>query len=72
VYILRATGQVAMGPAVAPVGEQVPLTDARWNERLAALVLIAGIVAIGVAPGWLADLIYPGAELTVKAAALQP
>ena len=31
----------------------------QWNEKLAAGILIAGIVAIGVAPFWLNDLIKP-------------
>jgi len=33
------------------------LDDARWNERLAAYVLIAGILVIGLAPQWLSSLI---------------
>ena len=33
--------------------------DATWNERLAAIILVAGIVAIGVAPFWLNHLISP-------------
>ncbi len=64
VYILRATGQVAMGPERD--GAQ-GYADARWNERLAAIVLIAGILAIGVAPAWLSALVGPGAEHTVDA-----
>jgi NADH-quinone oxidoreductase subunit M len=34
--------------------------DARWNEKLAASILIVGIVAIGIAPFWLNELIEPG------------
>lgn len=63
VYILRAIGQVAMGPikeAYAGLG------DASWNEKLAAAILIIGIVAIGVAPFWLNDLIKPGAEIIMN------
>jgi NADH-quinone oxidoreductase subunit M len=55
VYILRATGQTIMGPVKeAPYNG---LTDATWNERLAGIVLVAGIIAIGVAPFWLNELI---------------
>jgi NADH-quinone oxidoreductase subunit M len=36
------------------------LGDATWNERLAAVFLVIGIVAIGVAPFWLSDLLGPG------------
>ena len=59
VYILRAVGRTAMGPIKA---EFENLTDATWNEKLAAIVLLAGILSIGIAPGWLVDLLKPGAE----------
>ena len=55
VYILRAVGQSVMGPAGQP--SFMTLTDARWNEKLAIVILMIGIVAIGVAPFWLNDLI---------------
>ncbi len=55
VYILRATGQTIMGPVKDP--QYNGLTDATWNERLAGILLVAGIVAIGVAPFWLNALI---------------
>jgi NADH-quinone oxidoreductase subunit M len=54
VYILRAIGQTAMGPLKESYAH---LTDAGWNERLAAIILILGILAIGIAPFWLVDLI---------------
>jgi NADH-quinone oxidoreductase subunit M len=38
------------------------LTDAKWNERWAAALLIIGIVAIGIAPFWLNDLVTPATE----------
>jgi len=60
VYILRAVGQTAMGPIK---NEYLPLKDAGWNERLAAIILVAGILAIGVAPFWLNDLIKPAIEI---------
>ncbi|HTI09801.1 MAG TPA: NADH-quinone oxidoreductase subunit M [Puia sp.] len=55
VYILRAVGQSVMGPAGS--ASFATLTDARWNEKLAIVILMIGIVAIGVAPFWLNDLI---------------
>ncbi len=58
VYILRATGQTIMGPLKDPHYNQ--LTDATWNERLAGILLVAGIIAIGIAPFWLNDLLTPG------------
>ena len=42
------------------------LSDASWNEKLAAGLLIAGIVAIGIAPFWLNDLISPGTEMIMQ------
>jgi len=63
VYILRAVTKVAMGPLTQGFER---LTDARWNEKLAAIILIAGIIAIGVAPFWLNDLISPGTEIIMQ------
>ncbi|HMT30755.1 MAG TPA: NADH-quinone oxidoreductase subunit M, partial [Bacteroidia bacterium] len=43
VYILRAVGKVIMGPIVN--AEHNHFADASWNEKVAASVLIIGIVA---------------------------
>jgi NADH-quinone oxidoreductase subunit M len=58
VYILRAIGQTVMGPIKKEAF--LKITDATWNERLAAIILVAGIVAIGTAPFWLNELISSG------------
>jgi NADH-quinone oxidoreductase subunit M len=63
VYILRAIGQVAMGPLKQ---EYAGLKDVNWNEKLAAIILLAGILAIGLAPSWLNDLVRPGAEIIMN------
>jgi NADH-quinone oxidoreductase subunit M len=63
VYILRAIGKVAMGPLKE--GYQ-GITDAAWNERIAAIILVSGILAIGLAPFWLNDLVSPGAEIIMQ------
>jgi NADH-quinone oxidoreductase subunit M len=60
VYILRASAQTVMGP-VKDAQFNV-LTDAAWYERLASILLVAGIVVIGVAPFWLNDLLKPGID----------
>jgi NADH-quinone oxidoreductase subunit M len=60
VYILRAVGQVSMGPLKADA--DVP-NDAKWNEKWAALILIAGILLMGLAPFWLNELVSPGVEI---------
>ena len=67
VYILRAIGNVAMGPIKENFKE---LSDAAWNEKLAAIILLAGILAVGLAPFWLQDLVNPGAEIIIQK--LQP
>jgi len=64
VYILRAVGKTAMGPLTNQTFFQ--LKDAAWNEKLAAALLVIGIVAIGVAPFWLNDLINPGSEVIMQ------
>jgi NADH-quinone oxidoreductase subunit M len=64
VYILRAVGKAIMGPLAS--NEYNLLKDAGWNERLAAGLLIVGIVAIGIAPFWLNQLVSPGAEAIMK------
>jgi NADH-quinone oxidoreductase subunit M len=59
VYILRAAGKTVMGPMN---DSYAALTDATWNEKLAAAILIVGIVLIGVAPFLINQLITPGTE----------
>lgn len=63
VYILRAVTKVSMGPLTQGFEH---LKDATWNEKLAAIILLAGIIAIGIAPFWLNDLIRPGAEIIMQ------
>jgi NADH-quinone oxidoreductase subunit M len=63
VYILRATGKAIMGPVVN--NEHLSLSDAGWNEKLAAGLLIAGIVVIGVTPFILKELVNPGTEVII-------
>jgi NADH-quinone oxidoreductase subunit M len=63
VYILRATGKTVMGP-ISSTYEN--LTDAKWNEKLASGLLIIGILAIGLAPFWLTELVEPGSAEIMK------
>jgi NADH-quinone oxidoreductase subunit M len=71
VYILRAIGKVAMGPphpqplSLAGKGGS-GLSDAKWNEKLAAILLLGGILAIGLVPGWLNNLLRPAAEIIMN------
>jgi NADH-quinone oxidoreductase subunit M len=64
VYILRAIGKIAMGPITDK--HHLQLKDASWNEKLAVGLLVVGIVAIGIAPFWLNDLIKPGSEVIMQ------
>jgi NADH-quinone oxidoreductase subunit M len=64
VYILRATGKAIMGPIVN--NEHLSLGDANWNEKLAASLLILGIIVIGIVPFLLKDLINPGTEVIIQ------
>ena len=59
VYILRASGKTVMGPISSAYAD---IKDAGWNEKLAAGLLIAGIVLMGVAPFLINQLIGPGTE----------
>ena len=60
VYILRATGKTLMGPISS---EHAVLTDATWNEKLAAGLLIVGILIIGIAPFLINQLIMPSTDI---------
>jgi NADH-quinone oxidoreductase subunit M len=60
VYILRAAGAAIMGPVKKIDYNQ--LTDASWNEKLAAGVLTTGILIMGIAPFWLTKLVSPATE----------
>lgn len=60
VYILRASGKVIMGPIEDEHHKHIG--DAKWNERLAAIILLVAILAIGTAPFWLTDLLNPGSQ----------
>jgi len=63
VYILRAAGSSVMGPVKDP--HFIGASDAVWNEKLAAIVLLTGIVIIGVAPFLLTDLLAPGTDAII-------
>jgi NADH-quinone oxidoreductase subunit M len=63
VYILRATGRTLMGPISS---SYETLADAQWNEKLAAVVLVSGIVLVGVAPFLVTQLIGPGTDVIMN------
>ena len=55
VYILRVVGKLLYGKVQNEQHRE--LTDAVWYERLSAITLIVGVAAIGMAPGWISNLI---------------
>lgn len=64
VYILRAVGSSVMGPIKD--NHYLQLNDAGWNEKAAAVLLLAGILLMGLAPFWLTDLINPGTDVLMQ------
>lgn len=71
VYILRATGKVILGPLSVPEKNSPLLlanarVDAGWNEKLAAGLLIGGILLIGLAPFLIDRLVSPGTEIMIQ------
>ncbi len=64
VYILRAITQTAMGPIKNE--HFADLKDAAWNEKFAAVLLLVGILAIGIMPSWLTDLLKPASEIIMN------
>jgi NADH-quinone oxidoreductase subunit M len=64
VYILRAVAQTVLGPVTDP--SYTRLNDAAWNEKMAAVLLLAGILAIGIIPFWLQQLIAPGTDIIMQ------
>ncbi len=56
VYILRTVGKILFGPVQNP--DHLKLGDAAWYERVAAVVLIVGIVTIGVWPSGVQQVIW--------------
>jgi len=56
VYILRVIGIMLMGPIKN--NEYLKLEDATWYEKTGIFLLLIPIVAIGVAPLWLSDMIF--------------
>ena len=61
VYILRAVGSTGMGPIKN--ADYLNFRDAAWNEKLASATLIICILAIGIAPFWLNNLVSPDTQL---------
>ncbi len=70
VYILRATGKTVMGPISNPSFNT--LTDASWNEKMAAYLLFAGIILMGVAPFLITTLLNPATTIITNKLTVLP
>ena len=58
VYILRVVGRILYGE---PENEEhMKLSDATWDERFTVISLVICVIAIGVAPMWISNLINSG------------
>ncbi len=64
VYILRTVGKILYGPVLDP--HHLTLDDARWYEKLSAVVLIAGIVTIGVWPSGVQSMIAESLQPVIE------
>ncbi|WP_223549503.1 NuoM family protein [Aestuariivivens sp. NBU2969] len=60
VYILRLVGKVMMGPLL--INEVTDLPKATWYEKTGLLLLMIPVIAIGVVPFWLSDIIMESLE----------
>lgn len=59
-YVLRVLKRIFFGEANTP--EFTKLTDATFREKLAPVILIGFIIAIGVYPSWIMDTINVGVQ----------
>ena len=64
VYILRLVGKIMMGPLANEEFKDLP--KATWFEKAGILLLLIPIVAMGVAPLWLSDMIMASLEPFIK------
>ena len=64
VYILRVVGKILFGNVENKYF--LELTDALWHERIATVVLIVCIAAIGIFPLWISNMISSSVEAVSK------
>ena len=64
VYILRATAKTVMGPITNT--DYLDIKDAAWNEKLASVILIVAILAIGITPFWFTGLISADTQIIME------
>jgi NADH-quinone oxidoreductase subunit M len=60
VYILRVVGKILLGPVIDE--KHSLISDAVWHEKIPIFVLLFTIIAMGVAPLWMSDIIWESLE----------
>jgi NADH-quinone oxidoreductase subunit M len=56
VYILRVVGKILFGPMIDE--KHSLISDAVWHEKIPIFVLLFTIIAMGIAPLWMSDIIW--------------
>ena len=56
VYILRVVGKILLGPVIDE--KHSLISDAVWHEKIPIFVLLFTIIAMGIAPLWMSDIIW--------------
>ena len=64
VYILRVVGKILLGPVIDE--KHSLISDAVWHEKIPIFVLLFTIIAMGVAPLWMSDIIWESLEPIVN------
>ena len=64
VYILRVVGKILLGPVIDE--KHSLISDAVWYEKIPIFVLLFTIIAMGVAPLWMSDIIWESLEPIVN------
>ena len=64
VYILRVVGKILLGPVKDK--DHNLITDAIWYEKIPVFLLLFTIVAMGIAPLWISDMILESLQPLVN------
>ncbi|HIE73362.1 MAG TPA: NADH-quinone oxidoreductase subunit M [Flavobacteriales bacterium] len=56
VYILRVVGKILLGPMIDE--KHSLISDAVWHEKIPIFILLFTIIAMGIAPLWMSDIIW--------------
>jgi NADH:ubiquinone oxidoreductase subunit 4 (subunit M) len=71
-YTFRAFLTAFFGDATAATAHHEPLAPITWQERTAAVILIALLALVGLVPSVLLDRIDPSAQLLIHSMQVAP